>query len=76
MRHIRRIMSCELCNLNDGFSMVICKTCNIPMIVSMGHKPEFTEEEKGRITKLFPDKKIRWEMRKIKDHAHCHLEEK
>lgn len=69
-------MSCDLCALSDGFTMAICRKCNIPMVVLRAHRAEFTETEKARIRSLFPEKRIRWEMRSIHDHAHCHLEEK
>ncbi len=68
-------MPCELCALNEGFTMTVCRSCNVPMVVLNEHRAEFTETEKKRIKYLFPEKKIRWEMRSVKGHAHCHLEE-
>lgn len=65
---------CDLCELKGcKYKLVTCNTCNIPMIVSVDHKPSFSEEEKKEIKRMFPRMKIRWNQRKIKDHAHCHL---
>ncbi len=68
---------CDLCNLaghtNDGFILVMCRTCNVPMIVSRSHKAEFSEGEKQQIQAMFPGRQIRFEQRQIRDHAHCHL---
>lgn len=68
---------CELCKLepiHPQFILTICKTCNVPMIVSREHKPEFSSQEKEVLSSIF--KNIRWNMRSIKDHAHCHLIDK
>lgn len=67
-------MSCDLCNL-DGFIITICNTCNIPMVILREHRAEFNAEEMVRIGLIFRGKKIRWEMRQIKNHAHCHIKE-
>ena len=64
---------CDLCNIDGMFKLTICRTCDIPMIVATEHQEKFSEEEKRVIERLF--KNIRWEMRTIKDHAHCHLVE-
>ena len=65
---------CDLCELKGcKFKITICNTCQIPLIVLNEHRAEFTAEEKIDIIKSFPSRKIRWEMRKIKDHAHCHI---
>ena len=65
---------CDLCKLEGYlFKVTICNTCRIPMIVSSEHKSEFSEEEKEFIRELFWYIDIRWEQRKIKDHAHAHL---
>ncbi len=70
-------MNCELCDLSqnekDGFIITVCKTCGVPLIVAHNHREEFTPEEKELIQDMFPEYRIRWEQRKIKDHAHCHL---
>lgn len=67
--------NCELCKLEGcKFKLTICRTCGIPLIVSVDHKPEFSEEEKELIKKMFPNRKIRWKMRSLKGHAHLHLE--
>lgn len=68
-------MNCDLCELvkNDGFIVTICDHCRIPMIVGREHKPEFSEGEKEQIQELFKGKEIRWEQRKIKSHARCHI---
>lgn len=68
-------MNCELCSLveNDGFIVTICNTCQIPMVVSREHKPEFSDNEKEIIRALFPRGEIRWEMKKIRAHAHAHI---
>lgn len=79
---------CPLCKLINGdirtkfyyqdekLMVVDCLTCGEghPMIVSHHHKPEFSHAEKMLIARLFPKKKIRWQMRQIKSHAHCHIE--
>jgi len=69
--------NCELCGLNtnpsEGFIITFCKTCNIPLIVLRKHRPNFTKKQKELIKTLFPDRKIRWEMRRIQAHAHCHI---
>jgi hypothetical protein len=46
------------------------------MLVLTEHRPYFTDEERALIRKMFPEKVIRWEMRQIPNHAHCHLEPK
>jgi len=72
-------MSCELCNIRDGFIVTICHTCpdNVKLLVSLTHKPEFSSDEKMKIALMFPNSKIRWEMRHPEiGHAHCHIEEK
>ncbi len=70
-------MTCPLCELVKDFPgqfvIVECDTCHIPMIVSKYHRPEFSDVEKQVIRVAHKGKKIRWEMRKIKDHAHAHL---
>ena len=44
------------------------------MIVSTFHKPEFSDEEKEMIKRMFPNREIRWEMRHPEyNHAHCHI---
>ena len=43
------------------------------MIVLIEHRANFTEQEKNEIKGMFPGRTIRWKMRKILDHAHCHL---
>ena len=67
---------CELCDLNsgeDGFILTMCSTCNVPMVILREHRATFTEDEKARIGEMFRGAKIRWEQRKITDHAHCHI---
>lgn len=65
---------CDLCKRNDfPFLLTFCRTCNIPLVVSTQHKPNFSEEEKKMIQRLFPNRKIRFEMRNIKSHAHAHI---
>lgn len=80
-------MTCELCDTIDWkegetYRIVMCKTCHVPMFVLREHR-QFTEFEKQMIERHFEQgikdgvygyQKIRWEMRKIKDHAHCHFE--
>ena len=70
-------MSCDLCKLvqgNEGFVITICKTCEIPLVVSRYHRVEFTESEKDMLKKFFNGTRIRWAMRQITEHAHCHVE--
>ena len=65
---------CELCELGEGLKITICRTCGVPMVVSCEHKPEFSTEERAMIERLFYGRGIRWEMRSIKNHAHCHID--
>lgn len=67
---------CPLCDKNSfKFYITFCRTCKgVPMIVLIEHRANFTEQEKKEIQQMFPNRKIRWQMRKILDHAHCHLE--
>jgi len=72
---------CPLCEREHKstrwFYVVECDTCNVPMVVAPNHKSDFADGEKDDIRRLFGDKyKIRWRMRDIPEHAHCHLEEK
>ncbi len=65
---------CELCALNeskDGFILTLCRTCGTVLIVGREHRAEFTEGEKDKIRAMFDN--VRWDMRQILDHAHCHL---
>lgn len=67
---------CNLCNINsgtEGLILVICRDCRVPMVVSRMHRTQFSLEEKQLIEQTFPNTKIRWTMRKIWDHAHCHI---
>lgn len=67
-------MKCDLCELKDcKYKLVNCKSCHIPMIVLLEHRASFTEQEKDEIKGMFPGRAIRWEMRRISNHAHCHL---
>lgn len=76
---------CDLCDINADYGylmsqdnpyliLCICKTCKIPMVIAGGHRPNFTTKEREVIMEAFLGKKIRWEMRSLKDHAHCHIE--
>lgn len=68
---------CELCDLNsgkDGFIVTICNTCNVPMVVSRQHKPEFDVDEMVLIGLMFQGAEIRWEQGHPEwKHAHCHI---
>ena len=82
-------MPCELCDTinwkeDENLRIIECNTCHIKMLVLREHR-QFTEAEKTLIECLndvgafgegrYGDhRKIRWEQRKIKDHAHCHFE--
>lgn len=81
-------MACDLCNAKKSLNSVMfvgpnifvieCRTCKVPMAVSKEHKKEFTLAEKSYIPVIFYKHlklqgKIDWNMRAIKDHAHCHL---
>jgi len=61
-------------NERDGFILTPCHTCGTALIVSRKHKEKFSEEDMLKIRRMFPNEKIRWEPRKIFDHAHAHLE--
>lgn len=66
--------NCSLCDKESfSFYITFCRTCNIPMLVSTVHKSNFSDEEKQLIKRMFPDRNVRYEMRSIKFHAHCHL---
>ena len=71
-------MSCELCETIDWkegqtHRIVTCKTCNVKMLVLREHR-QFTEFEKEMIYHTFaPWVDIRFEMRKIPEHGHCHF---
>ncbi len=66
-------MPCELCEINDGFIITTCNHCDVPMIISREHKPIFSVDDVRAIKELFPTGEIRWEMKKIRDHAHAHI---
>jgi len=59
-----------------GYVVITCRTCHIPMVVLREHRM-FTDLERVAIDARFGrDYKVRWEMRSIPDHGHCHLENK
>ncbi len=65
---------CCLCDLKGSFLRVtFCKTCHELILVHVGHKTYFSAREKHVIRMMFPDARIRWRMRSVRDHAHCHL---
>jgi hypothetical protein len=66
---------CDLCKTYDfPFLITFCKSHpDQILLVGLGHKPGFDEEEKKLIRRMFPERNIRWEQRSIKDHAHCHI---
>ncbi|MCK4358985.1 MAG: hypothetical protein KAW92_09625 [Candidatus Cloacimonetes bacterium] len=80
---------CELCKAeklthwyyeDDLIWIADCKTCKCPMTVLRKHHKTFTNEEKfyiiDKIMELFGRtayKYIDWNMKTIKNHAHCHL---
>lgn len=69
-------MTCELCDLNnstDGFIITICKTCGDVLVSLREHEAEFTDAKWAILERIFPNDDIRWEMRRIHDHAHCHI---
>lgn len=70
-------MSCPLCEKKrepfGWYWITVCKTCNVPMIISGEHKPEFTEQEREEIRRMFPNDDVRWKQRQIEGHAHCHI---
>ncbi len=68
-------MNCELCVVK-AFPFLITYCDSHPaelLIISTEHKLEFSQGEKNLIQSIFPNRKIRWEMQSIKDHAHAHL---
>lgn len=74
-------MECPLCKrkkkIVGWYYVTMCDTCQVPLIVSTEHKPDFSKEEKKEIEKLFGNKyNIRQKQRDVKNHAHCHLEPK
>ncbi len=72
----RKTLPCPLCDKSTfKFHITFCKIhSETPMIVHTQHKQEFSIKEKQAIEKMFPDRKIRFEMKSIKDHSHCHIE--
>ena len=75
---------CSLCNVknkeweSDKFFGLICRTCNVPMIVLKEHKASLTDEEAQEFKKLikiyYPDRKPRnVGMRSLPNHWHEHL---
>lgn len=69
-------MTCPLCvTIDFRFYLTFCDThMDVPMVVAITHKPEFSEEEKEMLGRAFPGRRIRYEMRSIPDHAHAHIE--
>ncbi len=81
-------MGCNLCESKKTLNGVMfigrnifvmeCKSCHVPIAVSIDHKKEFTAEEKSFIHEVFY-KHLRlqgvidWKTRDIKDHVHAHL---
>ena len=68
---------CDLCDLNkgrDGFIITICRKCGTNLLVSRVHKSAFSQEEMFVIQNMFPDRKVRWDMRTLPEHTHCHIE--
>lgn len=67
-------MSCSLCSNDFHFYIAFCRSHpDQILIVGIAHRPNFTDEEKELIKKMFPDRSIRWEMKSIPQHAHCHV---
>ncbi len=69
-------MACPLCD-RASFPLYItfCDSHpSWPLIVSSAHKPSFNKDEQGLIGRLFSRRRIRWEMKSIQDHAHCHID--
>jgi len=82
-------MTCPLCVLvadpdadvilrTETLVLTTCNKCKIPLFISTRHCKEFPAPHKAQINaiakRLYPGKWIRWEMRKIQGHAHCHVE--
>jgi len=78
---------CELCRRelrtklyyeDEKWWVVDCDTCRIPMIVLKEHRailsPAQSEELMTLAHDLFGPNWIRWEMRRIKDHFHAHVQ--
>ncbi|KKL64838.1 hypothetical protein LCGC14_2160980 [marine sediment metagenome] len=68
---------CKLCELSkgtEGFILTMCDSCNVPMLALREHRKEFTIDEMVLIGIMFKSRNIRWEMKKIPEHAHCHIE--
>lgn len=81
-------MECSLCKakktlkgimyIGRNIFVIECDNCKVPMAVSIDHKKEFFNEERILIHQIFYkilrlQGTIDWNMRKILDHAHCHL---
>ena len=75
MADAKEILNCSLCDKGSfKFYVTFCRSHpDLPLVVSTSHKPEFSEEEKELIQKIFHGREIRWEQRTIKNHAHCHI---
>lgn len=84
--------NCELCKLKkrtpqfylsiigaNDYTLTICDTCKIPMLVCRFHElePEGKEQAINKVIEFFRLMKIevqpRMEMKKIKSHWHCHF---
>lgn len=77
-------MTCPLCDLAKekgvllGIFLATCNKCNVPMIVVAEHQADFSPAQKDYIKVFvagaYPGAEVRWEMKSIKGHAHCHVE--
>lgn len=67
---------CPLCDRESfRFYITLCRSHRrTPLIVSVEHRPDFTEGEQEMILAMFPDRHVRFEMKSLPEHAHCHLE--
>lgn len=89
MKNSEMIKECELCSRepieevifeNYRFWITYCKSCKCPMIVCKEHRPNWKPWEvawiMGYVACRWGDKRIRWCMNKMRDHAHVHIYER
>jgi hypothetical protein len=75
----RRELPAEVLYEDEAFLVGACPDQPECALVALRqHRPEFMEDEKAWIelfvSQEFPGWVIRWEMRSLPGHAHCHIE--
>ena len=74
---------CDLCAIKDCtlttyFKIVMCDTCNVPMVVLKRHSSTLNLLEGRELLVIwgesFPEKQLRTQARQFPDHWHAHME--